>query len=413
MKEKEYSSSGIRNRRKKELNLALKVLSIFVAALIWFIVYNLSDSIVTNKQSVSLNILNQEALDEANLTYTLSNTSQISVEYKIRSRDASKVRKDDFNVYVDLTDLSVMGALPVCVDVKEGKSDFITDLQVEPSVIKITTESIEEHTYELEVETDGEPKENYIISNIAIDNPLVSVRGPKSQLGRIAKAQIRVDVDRISADTTGRAEIVYLDSGDGEVKFDSINKLKSSLDSVNYSVEMLKQKDVELNIQIVGKPADGMIYTSFNLYPTKLGIIGKPDIVDSVDAIDLGILDITDRNEAYTAKIDVQDRLPKGVEIVSTNTIATIGVNIAKIEIEIPSTESSGEDLSTEETLGWTLEETESTSEEESEGTSDSIEETTVEPIGIESSSSNTEETLPVESTVENEFIATQSPGGN
>ena len=97
-------------------NLGLKILSIFLAFVIWFGVVNVSNPEVNRTKEVSLEIVNGHVLTSARKAYEISGKDTVTVTYDVRTRDAYKVRSSDFRAYVDLAQLySVTGSVPVQV----------------------------------------------------------------------------------------------------------------------------------------------------------------------------------------------------------------------------------------------------------------------------------------------------------
>lgn len=334
---------------KKDKNLALKIISVLIGIVIWISVFNLADSVITSRQTVSLGMINQEVLDKANLSYTLSQTDGISVEYKVRTKDSNKIKKTDFNVFVDLSDYSVTGAVPVYVEVLNGKDIFIQDLKVEPSVIKIATEEIQTKQFKVETETVGELKDGYELNTITLGKSSVSVTGPKSQIGRISKAKVEINIDKLDSHTTGVKSIVYLDSNNNIIRFDAKNRLTADESTIPYSISVYKIKEVDLIATVSGKPAEGSIYTSLSIVPSKVKISGDPETVDKVKSINLGVLNISGREASYTEEINVNDRIDTEISVVEDDPYVNVYITLAEIDIEVTTPETTASSIPSEE----------------------------------------------------------------
>lgn len=349
------------NTPKKDGNIALKIISIFIAMIVWISVFNLADSIITSRQTVSLGVINQDVLEKANLSYTLSQTDGISVEYKVRTKDSTRIQKTDFNVFVDLSDYSITGSVPVYVEVLNGKDSLIQDLTIEPSVIKVTTEEIQTKQFKLEIETTGELKDSYELNTITLDKNSVNITGPKSQIGRISKAKVNIDIDKLAGHSNGVATITYVDSNNNVIKFDAKNKLTADISNTPYEIKVYKNKEVDLIATVSGKPAEGSIYTSLSIIPSKVKISGDPETVDKVKSINLGILNISGRSASYTEEINVNDRIDTEISVVEDDPYVSVYITLAEIDIEVP-TQASQE-----------IEETQETQENETESSTEEI----------------------------------------
>lgn len=323
------------SKKENENNLLLIVGSLVIAVILWVIVFNASDSVVNASKSVEIQTVNENAMTDNKLDYELL-TKSVEVSYKVRSQDIGRVGASDFKVYVDLSQVSKSGAAEVYVDVLNGKDSYIADIECKPSVISISTEDIQTVSIGIDTVVSGEAKTNYSVDTIETGDKIVNITGPASEIGRISKADVTIDVNKISSDISGKQKIVFKDSNNNVVDLDSMDKVTSDISETSYIVTVAETKEVELHATIKGKPAEGMIYTSYTLNPTKIKVIGAPDIVDKIDTIEIGDFDITDKQETYTADVNVSNILPDGVMLASASGQVKLTVNIA--EIEIPTT---------------------------------------------------------------------------
>ena len=67
----------------KTNNLVLKISSLSVAFLVWIIVVNVSNPIVTRNISVPLNVVNANIITDAGKTYSLMGANSVTVSYEV------------------------------------------------------------------------------------------------------------------------------------------------------------------------------------------------------------------------------------------------------------------------------------------------------------------------------------------
>ena len=89
-------------------NLGLKILSIFLAFIIWLIVVNVSNPLVSGRREVTLEIENDQVLTAARRAYDIMGKSTVTVTYDVHARDNYKVQPSDFRAYIDLSKPSVV-----------------------------------------------------------------------------------------------------------------------------------------------------------------------------------------------------------------------------------------------------------------------------------------------------------------
>lgn len=320
-------------QKRNDHNIGLKILSGVLALLIWLMIYNMSDSLTISKQSVELEHTNGSQLTDAGMFYEISGTDHITVEYKVRTRDQYKITSRDFRCFVNLADVSITGSVPVYVEVLNGKDSYITDIKIDPQIVRVDTDKLQTKYFKISYDLIGDVKDGYSINTCKLEENGVQIVGPTSQLGRISRAVAKIPVDKLSENTSGKTKIVYLDSNNNEIKFDSKYNMDYSIKDTKYSVILDKTKEVEVSLNVAGKPEDGMIYTSYSLTPSKISITGDIETVDNISAIDLGTINLSGRTESFIEDINASNRVPEGITV-NGNSIIKAAVNLAKIEIE-------------------------------------------------------------------------------
>ena len=73
-------------RKKLTNNLGLKALSMALAIFAWFMVVDVVNPLVETSLEVPVEIINEEILSRANLTYEVVGKKTVSVTYAVRSR---------------------------------------------------------------------------------------------------------------------------------------------------------------------------------------------------------------------------------------------------------------------------------------------------------------------------------------
>ena len=104
-------------KERLKSNLGLKILSVFLAFFVWLLVVNVSDPKQSGERSVQLEIINEDALTDAGLTYELVERSTVTIDYTVHMRNSSQIQPGDFRAYIDLADCNVLGAVPVRLEI--------------------------------------------------------------------------------------------------------------------------------------------------------------------------------------------------------------------------------------------------------------------------------------------------------
>lgn len=320
------------SKKDKKINtFGLKMISIGIAFIIWIGVYNLADGITPDTKKVKINTRNEDIMEDMKLDYSLNGNDSVKIRYKVRSNERGKISSNDFNVYIDFSEYTVTEAFPLHCDILNNKDSLIYDISLEPSIIKVSTEQIQNKTFHIEYILNGAAKDSYRISNIDLSDYEVEIEGPQSELGRINKVGIEIDTNDIQEDKSGRQKLIYFDSNNNILKLS--NKMKANIDNVQYSIHVLHSKNVDTNVNIIGEPIENVYYKSHEIVPRDIIIEGDIETINNIESIDLGTVDITGKTGDYTYNINVKDYLPEGVDVIGNNEVE-VKVYFLKIEPE-------------------------------------------------------------------------------
>ena len=332
-----------KNKRDKKIStFGLKLISVIVSFVIWIGVYNMSDAITSDTKNIKINTKNEDIMSDMKLSYDLSGMDNVKVRYRIRSNERGKITSNDFDVYIDFSEYTVTEAFPIHCNILNNKDDLIYDISLEPSILKLDTEKIQKKTFKIESITNGEPRTNYSIGSITLGDTEVEIEGPQSELGRINKVGIELDIDDIHENRDGRLRLTYFDSNNNKLNLSS--KMKTSIENTKYYIGMLYRKNVELRANVVGEPIENVYYKSHTIEPRDITIEGSIEALGLIESINLGDIDITGKTGDVSYNIDVTDRLPEGVNLIGDN-IVKIDVSFLTIEPEtVPETSESTEE---------------------------------------------------------------------
>ena len=194
-------------------NLALKLVSVVVAFLIWATVVNISNPEVIRSKTVPVTILNGKLLTNAGKTYTVVGGDSVTVSYKVRTRDAYRISEDNFRATADMAALyTVTGSVPVEVEVTGNRELIVGTPTVRPASLQVSTEDLQNKSFSLATRVLGTPAEGFSVGSMTVDPQTVMVSGPVSIVGRISSVGVEVDVTGASGDLEGSAPITFFDA---------------------------------------------------------------------------------------------------------------------------------------------------------------------------------------------------------
>ena len=293
-------------------NLGLKAGSVFIALVLWLIVVNVSHPEVTDTKTVPLEVENQSTFAAQNKSWEIDRTS-VTISYSVRTNSRALISASDFHAYVDLKDYSITGAVPIYVDVLNGKDELIGDVSVRPTVTRVIIEDIQEKKFEIKSTVSGTPKSGYKVASVIVSPEYVYLSGPESEIGRISSVGIDVNVDGIAQNEDGVAELVYYDAN-GNQLYD-LKNVSASTSSIHYAVTLYKEKSINLLSSVSGTPAVGYQYESTAVSPATVKLAASTYIIDGMTVFELPKIDISGANGTKTVSFNLSDYLPTGVEL--------------------------------------------------------------------------------------------------
>lgn len=333
MKNKKFlqESKLLKNSRLTQ-NLGLKIAALIFAALLWLVVVNVDDPVDSvSFRNIPVSVSNEEVVTNKGKVYQIvdgTNTVNVTV-YATRSVLA-KLSADDIVATADLSQMEVNTFLvPIQVSVKgyEGKS--IT-AEATPKNLQVEIEDVTKNSFPISVSTSGVPRDGYVVGEVTANPERITVRGSESMIANINKVVAQVNVEGRSSDCVLEAKLVYYD-GNGNPM--DASQLKSDIgeEGVTVNVQILPKKNVQLQFNVSGMPAEGYIYTDLSCEPQTIQICGTEDVLSEIDVIEIpkDVINIEGKNSKIEISVDITPYLPEGVRLVdesANNVIVIVGI---------------------------------------------------------------------------------------
>lgn len=302
----------------KTNNLVLKISSLAVAFLVWIIVVNVSNPIVTRNISVPLNVVNANIITDAGKTYSLMGANSVTVSYEVRSRDQSRISASDFNASIDLGDMyDITGAVPIAVEVVNNKDLIIGAVASKPSIVRVSIEDLQRKEFTLTTKITGTPSDGFSVGEVKLDKTNVVVTGPVSVIGQISQIGVEIDVSGLDSNESGRAELKYFDAN-GNAFVISDNRVSKSFDNVGYSLVMLNGRTLALNFDVGGTAAQGYKFTGAESTTKSIQVRGQPEVLEGLDSITVpaSALSVEGATGDVNITVDIKNFLPANVTAV-------------------------------------------------------------------------------------------------
>ena len=318
-------------------NLGLKIASLLFAALLWFLVTNISDPVDSVRFSnVPVTFRNANSITDNNQVYQVLEDSDVisTVSVYAPRSIVDSLSRDNVVAIADLENTTnIDGTYYVAIQLSTNKySNQIQSINGSIDSVKLSIEGRDSKTLPIYATTTGTLTDGYIIGDVVTDQNQIRITGAESVVKSVKTASVNVEVTGYTTNIGTNAEIHLYDEEGEEVSKDN---LKLSSTSVGVSVTILATKRVPITYQVSGVPADGYVATGkVESSPDSVLLAGRMSVLNKIDSISVAdaALDITGRTDDLSTTIDLSAYLPGNVSFGDEdfNGIATVVAYIDK-----------------------------------------------------------------------------------
>lgn len=320
-------------KKKLTRNIGLKILSLILAAIIWLVITNVDDPVVPLElDDVPVKILNEYEVTSLNPAYEIIDGRTVDFKIKARRSIRDRLSEDDFRVTADFAHLSDTNSVNINISCPRYEDDVVF-VSAPHHVMKIRFEPLVEEKFAVDIRQNGGVPEGYFVSEKTASPNIIYITGPKSKIEQISKVVVEVDVD-IDVDAATRP--IYrrvkpkaLDEEGNEV---DPTKLTFSDNYISVVLDIYRTKQVRVQINPTGEPADGYIYTKIVYQPEMVTIAGSDEKLNSTKYITRTI-DINGARTDIETEITMEEDLKKeGIFLVGEDKTIAVKVTIEKLE---------------------------------------------------------------------------------
>ena len=319
---KDISKKYMKKHMKKENNDShninvLKLISMFMAVIIWFLTINIDNEIATYTfKNIPVNVINEDVLKDTGYSYSIQQGETIDITIKTRRSILETMNKDSFNVIADFKELSLTNSIPINIEINHENKEFIEIQKISNNNMLLTIENTITKEIPIEVELIGKEKEGYkaIVENYT---QTIRVTGPETIISILDKGKALIDVTNKNEDFTATPSLTIYDRNGAVV---NNNKLSINVDeNIPSHLGISNQKiEVFVNLYEISyipitllEPncPDNAICETTNLESSlsEIPIVGKKELLNNFETLELQ----ASLNNDLT--IDWAYKLPEGV----------------------------------------------------------------------------------------------------
>ena len=323
-------------------NLGLKIISILAAFVLWLVVVNVDDPIISKTYTgITVEILNEDVLTEQGKCYEiLGDSGTINVVVTAHRSVLDGMSKDYIKATADLRQLTAVDTIPI--EVRSTRfSDRIESVTTRDANVKLSVENLIDKEVSVSVGYEGEPAEGYILAGVENALSTITVSGPESVVSDISRVMASADIKGINRDFSVTEPLYPYDS-EGTLISDDRITLSRTVTEIRYII--YSTKTIPISSGYSGNPAPGFgTNGSVITEPASVLIAGKGENFEDMEVIYISPDQVSVEGAAgdIETRVNISDYLPTGVIFADPDfnpeVTVTVGIdqNSRKI-IEVP-----------------------------------------------------------------------------
>lgn len=306
-------------------HLGLKLVALVLAFLAWLIVMNIDDYKVTRSFSnIKVEQKNGGAIENQGYVYDVVDGEEVSINVRGPRSVVEGLSAADFRAYADLSHLSVTNTAEITVEpLNQSIASQIT-IENLNTTMTLSIEEISSVELPVKVVTTGDVAGSHALGTCVPTPNIITVEGPESVLSGITEIRAVVNLNN-SASTFD--EVVNISAFDAYGKSLEDKHIKLSTSQVSVNVPVYPTKEVEIDLQTQGTPAEGYSVVSESYNPQKVVIYGDASIIGRINKITVSDISIAGAEDNIEKNVMLSSYVPDRVYLLDMN--QQMAVNIA------------------------------------------------------------------------------------
>ena len=303
-------------------NLALKIISLFFAVILWSYVLNVENPTrekilrnipvtfvgedkLNNQQKLMVRGAKEDILKDVNVVIT------------VPARMYGDVTAENVVAVADLSGIATSGEHTVRIEASVPSIPDVTVLSVSPYDLDVEVDVIRERVIPVEIQYTGILPEGYWRSDVELIPSTITLTGAASDLEKVATAVCEIDLTGRTTSMYDSKRVILMDSEGVTVDH---NNFTGDMAYVSYKMTILPKKTVPLDIgsALLGTDALASGYEMLNVSITPAStveIAAPQSVLDTIDSISIDPINLQGASESVL-NYAVNLQLPDGVRVI-------------------------------------------------------------------------------------------------
>lgn len=316
-------------KNKLTKNIGLKIVSVVAAFLLWLVVINVDDPVISKTYTgINVELINADALTEMNKDYeVIDNSDMITVVVTAKRSVIDEMSKDYIKATADVKSMTFKDTVPI--DVRSTRySDRIDSVTTRAESVKLKVEDIVEKSVPVAVDYSGNIADRFVLTGVDTNIDNVLITGPESLVAKVSAVVAQVDVSNINKDTVVTQELFAFDE---DLEPVDETKLKFSRKNVDVTFLIDAIKEIPIESGYSGVPAAGYVDTGLvKIEPSKVLVTGRGENYSDLKSVNIAPneVKIDGASGDVVKSIDISEFLPSGVTYYDKDFDAVVQVSV-------------------------------------------------------------------------------------
>lgn len=297
-------------------NWGLKLISLLLAFLLWFIVISIDDPVKSKTlTNIKVNLINTEELEEKGMVWEILDGTDIlrTVSFDAPLSVREVIESSDIIAQADLSEITVADTVAIEF-ICPKYSGQVTNISGNISNVKLQIESRVTKWIDIKPVLVGTLQEGCIIGNTILEQNRLEIAGPQSKISQVTEAIVEINVAGAGpGELSAKVDIHLLDAQGNEITYANVTK---NTNAIMTTVEVHATEEIPVEYQYMGTPAEGYLETGvFETTPQTVRIAGTTNALNRINKIVVSKseVDITGATGNLEQVIDLKNYLPNTV----------------------------------------------------------------------------------------------------
>jgi len=332
---------------KKRLtnNLLLKVVSIIIAVLLWAVIANINDPIVSIPYNVPVTFINGSYVESNGKTFRVAEEDQDQRVRVVLRGNRSVVENrslEEIEAVADLSRIENLNAVPHATVPVNVTCDRVLpeDITVTPQSVRVVLEDKASQEFIVSYNVISKPDNRYAVGEVTATPEKVKITGPASLIRKIDRVVADVNVAGIDKDTKGTSSLKVFDRNQDILTSAAMSYLRFDTGEPEVVVDVKLWRivpEIKINVHYSGEAGLGYHVSDISSTPGTISIAGTAEALEELRSnnntieIPASEVNIGGATADVDRRIDLIQFLPPGTKISSDVTTAIVTVSVLPV----------------------------------------------------------------------------------